>query len=271
MKFSRLGRGGMSVVYKARHKFLNRYVALKILSSELMADVTNAKRFREEAASASSVKHPNVIEVFDFGLGASGEAFLVMDFLEGESLSELIETVGAIDVVRALNIFSQVCEGLAELHRHGIIHRDIKPDNIMLIDRDGAEHVCLIDLGIALALRPYPTSSRLTNEGIVVGSPCYVSPEQARGEDIDCRSDIYSLGCTMYEAISGELPFHSEKAEQTMMQHITELPMPIGQRAPRLGVSRFLDNIVLKCLEKNPANRFQSMDELNAELAKVSV
>ncbi|MFN8657124.1 MAG: protein kinase [Candidatus Obscuribacterales bacterium] len=265
---SRLGKGGMSVVYKARHLFLKRTVAVKVLNSQLVADVNNARRFRQEAEAASSIRHPNIISVFDFGLSTCGQPYLVMDYIEGQTLDNVIDTEGSVNKDRAINIFLQVADGLAELHRYGIVHRDLKPSNIMLYrDKQGRECVCLIDFGIA-QMTPSADrhQQRLTRAGEVLGSPCYISPEQAQNFPLDVRSDIYSLGCTMYETLCGELPFHADFPWETMLKHVTEPVMPLTQRAPKLGIPETLNAIVMCAMEKSPSARFQNVQELQQHL-----
>lgn len=266
----RLGSGGMSVVYKARHIFLNRLVALKLLSPRLVTDLNNSRRFRDEAETASKMRHPNIITVFDFGLSDQGQPFLVMDLIEGDSLIEVIETGGHLPVDRALNIFIQLCDGLAELHRHQVIHRDLKPSNIMLIRSDPVERACIIDFGIAKLLdQPDRRAARLTGEGEVVGSPSYISPEQAQGYPLDVRSDVYSLGCTMYQALAGALPFEAGYPYQTMLRHVKETPPSLLVKAPNLPIPKALDQCVLRTLNKNPDDRFQSMDDLKDQLVRI--
>lgn len=259
---SRIGKGGMSVVYKARHIFLNRMVAIKVLKAQLASDVSNARRFRQEAEAASAIRHPNVITVFDFGLSTAGEPYLVMDFLEGQNLNHVIETEGRLSPDRAIDIFLDVVDGLAELHRHGIIHRDLKPSNIMLLQRNGRETACLIDFGIVKVVQPDKIPQRLTRAGEVLGSPCYISPEQAQNLPLDARSDIYSLGCAMYESICGELPFYGDFPWETMMKHVTEPAEPFNVRSPQLRIPEALNAVVMCALEKLPENRFQSMQDL---------
>jgi serine/threonine-protein kinase len=257
----RLGRGGMSVVYKARHIFLKRTVAIKVLKTQMMSDVINARRFRQEAEAASAIRHPNIVEVFDFGLSADGEPYLVMDYIDGSNLDDVIEKEGCLEQDRVIDIFLDTIEGLLELHSRSIIHRDLKPSNIMLFQREGRERACLIDLGIAKLSKAAP-DQRLTRAGEVLGSPCYVSPEQAQNQPLDARSDVYSLGCAMYEALCGELPFHGDFPWETMMKHIAELPIPLNRRVPGLQIPEALNAVVMCALEKLPQNRFQSAQDM---------
>jgi DNA-binding NarL/FixJ family response regulator len=262
---SRVGNGGMSVVYKAKHKLLGRLVAIKLLDPLLTSDLINARRFREEALASSLLSHPNLINVIDFGLSENGEPYLIMDYLSGKSLSELIRQCGTVPVERALNIFIQVCDGLAHAHKQGVIHRDLKPSNIMLLHGESAETVKIIDFGIAKMLSN-PKRQHLTQDNEVLGSPTYMSPEQCTSSPLDERSDIYSLGCTIYEALTGDVPLLGKTSLDTMTMHIEKEPAPMSLRKP--SVPKGLDHIVMKALRKEPATRYQTMDEFKEELQR---
>ena len=263
---ARLGSGGMSVVYKARHRLLGRLVAIKMLDPLLCSDLQNARRFREEALASSLLNHPNLISIFDFGLTASGEPYLIMDYLSGRSLSDVISMAGPLHVDDAVPIFLQACEGLSHAHSKGIVHRDLKPSNIMLVTGEhGSGSVKVIDFGIARVW----TSARLRGQGLtqpgeLIGSPTYMSPEQCTGQVCDDRSDIYSMGITMYEALTGELPFLGRVAAETMQMHIDVEPIPVSTRFP--SIPQQLDRIIMKCMRKQPEHRYVSMDELKMDL-----
>lgn len=265
---ARLGSGGMSVVYKARHKLLGRLVAIKLLDPLLCSDLTNARRFREEALASSLLSHPNLINIFDFGLSPNGEPYLVMDYLSGKSLAEMIAKTGRMMVDEAIPMFIQACDGLSHAHSKGVIHRDLKPSNIMVVNSDvPSMSVKVIDFGIAKVL----TSARargqnLTQAGEILGSPTYMSPEQCTGQPLDARSDIYSLGCAMYEAFTGDLPFLGAVALETMQMHLDRDPLPMSYHIP--AIPKALDAIVLKAMRKNPNMRHQSMEELKNELVQ---
>lgn len=265
---SRLGNGGMSIIYKARHKFLKRTVALKVLDPLLTSDLANARRFREEAYASSLLNHPNLIQTIDFGLSSSGEPYIVMDYIDGCSLDQILAKELVLSVPQALKIFLQACDGLAHAHNKGVIHRDMKPSNMMLIKNENDEyHLKIIDFGIAKILGE--RSQALTQRGEIVGSPCYMSPEQCQGTSLDERSDIYSLGCALYVAVTGELPFLGKVAAETMRMHIDAPAIPPSLRAPELPIPAVLDAVILKMLEKNPADRYQSAAELRRDLDAV--
>lgn len=266
---SRLGSGGMSIVYKARHTLLGRLVAVKLLDPLLTSDLHNAKRFREEALASSSLSHPNLINIFDFGLTPKGEPYLIMDLLNGKSLSEIIESKGRISSEDLVTIFTQVCDGLSHAHAKGVIHRDLKPSNIMLVtDEAGSGNVKIIDFGIAKVLKGSTSrGQQLTQKGEILGSPTYMSPEQCLGQPLDERSDIYSVGCAMYEAITGQVPLIGEMSLDTMRMHVEVDPEPPSSKVP--GIPKHIDDLVLKSLKKDPQARQQSMQELKEELGKL--
>jgi serine/threonine-protein kinase len=264
---SRVGDGGMSVVYKAKHKLLGRLVAIKLLDPLLTSDLTNAKRFREEALATSLLSHPNLISIIDFGLSENGEPYLIMDYLSGKNLSETIKESGAISVEHCLDIFIQVCDGLGHAHKQGVIHRDLKPGNIMLVRKESDELVKIIDFGIAEVLSNAKVKRQnLTKDEPVLGSPTYMSPEHCQSHELDERSDIYSLGCTIYEALTGHVPFLGKTAGATMQMQIEREPTSMTVRIPSMPAD--LDRIVMKAMRKDPATRHQSIDELKEELQR---
>ncbi len=267
-----IGRGGMSVVYAARHTFMNNEVAIKVLNEQLTSDPISLERFRQEAEALSKLKHKNIVQVMDFGVSASGQAFLIMDFLRGESLEDFLENHGVMPLNRAVNIFIQACDGLAQAHARGIIHRDIKPSNIVVVqEQDEADVVKIVDFGIAkLADQSGKTSQQLTQAGEVFGSPLYMSPEQCKGSPLDARSDIYSLGCVMYELFTELPPLIGDSSFDTMNKHVAEAPLSLRGVAPNLEIPELIDKLVLKALKKEPEKRQQSMQELKAELIKAA-
>lgn len=263
-----VGRGGMSVVYRARQKFMESDVAIKVLNPQLVADPSNLERFTMEAKAANSLKHPNIIQVLDFGITPDSQAFLIMEFLEGRSLGQELEQETYLPIERALPIFVQVCDGLGFAHKKGIVHRDLKVDNIVLIQEPGQrDHVKIVDFGIAKMLAEGgKTVQGLTRDGEVFGSPLYMSPEQCQGSVIDARSDIYSLGCVMYETITGSPPFIGTNSFETMTKHVNEMPLTMRGIAPDMVIPDLLDALVMKTLEKNPDRRPQSMEVLKKDL-----
>ncbi len=267
-----LGLGGMSIVYKAQHSLMNRTVAIKMLHRNLKDDMMALERFRLEAQAASSLNHQNVITVYDFGISPTGEPFFVMDCIEGESLEKVIDIEGRIPFRRAISIFKQVCDGLEAAHKKGIVHRDLKPANVILTRReDGGDHVKIVDFGIAKLLpQAGKVQQQLTRTGEVFGSPIYMSPEQCLGRELDTRSDIYALGCLMYEAVAGEPPFIGDSYLETMNLHVDAHPKLISEKAPGSEVPAELEAAILCCLQKDPDIRFQTAGELRDVLSSVS-
>jgi eukaryotic-like serine/threonine-protein kinase len=261
-----LGQGGMGVVYKARHALMDRVVAIKMLQAALITDSMSVKRFQQESKAASRINHPNVISVFDFGISPTGQPYIVMDFLAGTSLATIIKTDGQVGVERTIKILTQACDGLNHAHRQGVIHRDLKPSNIVLIEFNGErDFVKVVDFGVA-KITGSSESQRLTQFGEVCGSPVYMSPEQCRGEDLDPRSDIYSIGCVMYESLTGQLPILGKSMVETMSRHVTEMPRSFNEARPDLYIPERLEHVVFKALAKNREDRHQSMEELSQDL-----
>jgi serine/threonine protein kinase len=262
-----LGRGGMSVVYKARQKFMQNFVAIKVLNPNLVSDPSSFERFKLEAIAAISIRDKNVIQVLDFGI-SDEKAFLIMEYLEGEDLSDWLARDGDMPVERALKIFLQACDGLASAHAKGVIHRDLKPGNLFLIaENDGTELVKIVDFGIA-KIQPAAgtTAQNLTQPGEVFGSPLYMSPEQCQGKSLDARADIYSLGCVIYETLTGVPPLMGINSFETMNKHVAEKPPSMRGVAPHKDIPDHLDACVLKALSKDRDQRQQSMIELRKEL-----
>jgi serine/threonine protein kinase len=262
----KLGTGGMSVVYKARQKYMDNFVAIKVLHPQLGADPVNFERFLQEAKAAASLKHPNIVQVFDFGT-SDGKAFLIMELLEGQTLDLILEDNGRLPVGRALNIFTQACDGLFHAHSKGIIHRDLKPGNLALVQESGKEIVKVVDFGIAKIIpQDGSKAQELTAAGEVFGSPLYMSPEQCQGKTLDARSDIYSLGCVMYETITGMPPLMGANSFETMNMHVGERPQTMRLHAPDLDIPEAIDSCVMKTLKKEANRRPQTMLELKDDL-----
>ncbi|MBS1991561.1 MAG: serine/threonine protein kinase [Cyanobacteria bacterium SZAS LIN-3] len=256
-----LGVGGMSTIYKAKHKYMGRIAAVKLLHPYLIADASMFQRFQYEAKAASNLNHPNVVGVQDFGITDDGKAYLVMDYLEGEDLSSILDRETLLPEVQALEIFRQACRGLDHAHSKGVIHRDLKPSNLFLCpEEDDTFVVKLVDFGIAkITEAPGEEAQHLTRTGEVFGSPLYMSPEQCSGKPLDARSDLYSLGCVMYEVLTGRRPLAGATAIDTMHKHLKEAPPPFKEMAPNAVVSEELEKAVLKCLAKKPADRYDSV------------
>lgn len=255
---SLIGAGGMSTVYRAKHLLLDRIVAVKVMQVGKVDD-NAVRRFQQEAKAATSLNHPNIATVREFGMAESGDPYLVMDYIEGTSLSDVIKQDGTLSVERTKAIMTQVCAGLQHAHSLGIIHRDLKPANVMLFsDATGNETAKIVDFGIAKIIQN-DSQSELTKAGEIFGTPLYMSPEQGLGKTVDARSDIYSLGCMMYECLSGKPPFSAETALETLLQHTTETPPPLNNGGN-------IAQAVYRCLEKKPENRYQSAEELSRAL-----
>ncbi len=262
----RIGEGGMSVVYKALHLQLDRMVAVKIVQDRHASrDPQSMERFRQEARAASSLTHPNVIAVFDYGVTGNGIAYLVMDFLDGIGLDEVLRRE-RLSPWRFVRIFGQVCDALTQAHNKGIIHRDIKPSNIMLVDLpDHEDFVKILDFGIAKFVPgSVPSSQQLTQVGEILGSPLYMSPEQCMGQTLDTRSDIYSLGCVMYEAFTGMAPIQGENVLAIIYKHIHYTPPEFSTMLPpETRIPAELEDIVHKALKKSPDERWSSTSEMS--------
>ncbi len=216
-----VGRGGMGAVYKARHVAMDSWVALKVLRREASGDLDSIERFYREARAASRLQHPNTIRVFDFGQSEDGQLFLAMEYLEGLTLRAEVRRVGRMDPARVLRIAEQLARSLGEAHEKGIVHRDVKPENVFLMNMLGhPDFVKILDFGVARTL----SSESLTRTGLAIGTPAYMSPEQARGEKVDGRSDLYSLGVMMFEMTAGIPPFESSTPMHLMLRHISEAP-----------------------------------------------
>ncbi|MBY0357232.1 MAG: serine/threonine-protein kinase [Candidatus Obscuribacterales bacterium] len=263
-----LGQGGMSIVYKARHKYMERLVAIKLLHEHLVADELAVQRFQRESRAASSLSHQNIVNVHDFGITASGQAYFVMDCLEGKSLADLLEENEHIEINRAVDIFRQACDGLEHAHKKGIIHRDLKPSNLVLMPQDdGSDLVKIVDFGIAKVLpQQGKTQQQLTQTGEIFGSPLYMSPEQCNGRPMDTRSDIYSLGCLMYETLSGVPPLMGDSFINTVVKHLNEKPPSFTDSAPNLNIPKPLEFVIMKCLAKDADDRYSSAAELRQSI-----
>ncbi len=258
---SEIGQGGMSIVYKARHELMDRMVAIKMLQTALISDQTSVKRFQQEAQAASCLTHANVITVYDYGVAPAGEPYIVMDYLQGESLADVIKRDNHVEPRRAVNIFIQACDALEHAHQKGVLHRDLKSSNIMLTECEGHQDVVkVVDFGIAKLM---PSSGKqvqnLTQTGEVFGSPIYMSPEQCLGHALDQRSDIYSMGTMLYEALTGKPPLMGDTIVDTMQMHVSTKPDSFAYIRPDLAIAPELERICLRALEKKPADRFPSM------------
>lgn len=266
-----LGEGGVGIVFKARHPHLDKLVAVKMLQSAELNDETVA-RFEREARAISRLDHPNIITVYDFGVTERRQPFMVMEFLEGRGLDVLLREEDFIQLQRALEILVPVVDAIAHAHEMGILHRDIKPSNIMLKTVANRQPVPkILDFGLAKLTDPASQKSvQLTQAQQVIGSPPYMSPEQVRGKPVDERSDIYAMGCVIFETVTGYPPHCGDTAMEIMLKHLEEPPLTFMETRPELAFPSDLEPLIMRALEKEPENRFQTMRALRDELARIA-
>ncbi len=257
----RVGRGGMAEVFLARDRLLDRPVAIKILFPEFATDPSFVARFRREAQSAANLNHPNIVGVYDWGK-ERGTYYIVMEYVDGRTVSEIIRSDGPIEAERAAGIAADVAAALGFAHRKGVVHRDVKPGNVLIT---GSGEVKVADFGIARAMTS-SSEENLTQTGSVMGTATYFSPEQAQGKPVDPRSDLYSLGVVLYEMSSGKPPFSADSPVAIAYKHVQEPLPPLHEKVP--GVPRGYEAITNKALAKDPAQRYQDAEELRADLLR---
>lgn len=259
-----IGTGGMSSVFKAIDERIKRPAAIKFLLPKYVADADAMRRFEREAKAASKLDHANIVRVYEFGVVESGEPYLVMEYVSGRPLSEIVKESGRLDQVRTIRIMLQACDALAQAHEKGVVHRDLKPSNIMILDNDVVK---IVDFGIAKVLSQEDTAPiALTQTGDVFGSPPYMSPEQGLGREIDARSDLYSLGCVMYECLTGSPPFMGDTALATLIKHQSEPPLSLEASCFGEQFPEEIEKIVAKLLAKLPRKRYQAAADLKLDL-----
>ncbi|MDH5638022.1 MAG: serine/threonine protein kinase [Nitrospinota bacterium] len=273
---NKLGSGGMGVVYKAKQITTGKTVAIKVISKKMTADPENATRFQREMRIQSKLEHPNIVTVYDFDKSPKGQFFIVMPFVDGKSLDELVTELGYIELPVFLDLAFQILEGVEYAHRKGIIHRDLKAENIIVTELESKLAAMILDFGIAKAMDAETDAmslggANLTKDGMILGTPAYMSPEQGRGEikEIGPASDIYSLGIIFYQMVTGELPFESDTPFGMIAKHINEKPAKPTLKNPK--VNKSLETIILRCLKKEPGKRYASAENLKEALEGLSV
>jgi serine/threonine protein kinase len=260
-----IGEGGMGQVYEAQHVNINRRFAIKLLKSEIVSNPEAVARFRQEAWSASSIGHENIIQIDDFATLPNGSVYLAMEFLEGMSLAERMRTSGRLPMGQMLDIVLQTCRGLEAAHQKNIVHRDMKPENIFLVERNERLRAKILDFGIA-KVSGAESSQNLTRTGTIFGTPFYMSPEQALGRPLDHRADIYSVGIIMYELFTGRVPFEAESFMGILTKHVTTPPSPPRQFAPDREIPEAVEHIILRAMAKELEERYATMSELLQDL-----
>jgi serine/threonine-protein kinase len=263
----KLGEGGMGQVYLAEHVKMGRRSAIKVMNPSMVHDPDAVARFNREAANASRITHPNVCAIYDFGETPDGLIYLAMEFIEGEPLTDLLGREQALPLARAAGIFLQVADALQAAHDLGIVHRDLKPDNVMLTrGRDGADVVKVVDFGIAKAVGG-DDSQKVTKTGLVVGTPEFMSPEQLSGDQVDGRSDVYSLALVLFKMLTGVLPFAADTAQETMIKRLTDAPATLAQVRPDLRFPPGLQETLATALARRPVDRYQSALKFASDVA----
>lgn len=264
----KLGEGGMGVVYVVEHINLNKKFAMKLVSKQVADNPEVIARLRHEAIATSKIEHDNIVNVINLDQTPEGDLYIIMELLKGEPLSNIIQKEGRLHPKRVIEIAIQVCKALEAAHKLGIVHRDLKPENIFIIDKEGKEFVKILDFGISLLKSKETEAVRLTKTGQILGTPLYMSPEQAQGRtDIDHKTDIYSLGIIIYEMLTGSPPFTGDNYFQLLWQHVNAEPPPLGTKG--IEVPNLLEKAVMKAIEKNKEDRFSSMEEFREALLEV--
>ena len=272
---ARIGEGGMGTVYAAEHEAIEKKIALKVLHHQYSQNQTVVERFKQEAISASRIKHPNVIDVFDLGQLDDGSCFIAMEFLEGQDLGDALASRGAFSPEESVRITSQIARALSLAHSRGVVHRDLKPENVFLQHTtEGDDVVKIVDFGIAQLRRDDTPKEeearprRLTKTGMIFGTPEYMAPEQARGRQVDERADVYSAGVILYELLSGAVPFTGESFLDVLNQHVMAPVPSLSSQTEGLSISPLLESAVMRSLAKEPSERFASMKEFIACLGE---
>src|SRR5215467_13189355 len=259
-----LGQGGMATVYAGRHPLIGKRVAIKVIRRELCMSTEAIDRFLQEARAVVAIGHPNIVDIFTFGRLEDGRAYFVMELLEGRTLAETLDGDGPLTLMKACDALIEMCDGLEAAHRAGVIHRDLKPQNVFLCAPLG--HVKLLDFGIAKLIgKPEPHTPH-TRPGVTIGTPDYISPEQARGREVEPSADVYSLGVVGFEMLTGQLPFLADNAADMMVMHLGAEPRCPSAVRPELPVA--IDSLIVRMLAKEPAER-PTLAEVRAELLAI--
>ncbi|MFW5925429.1 MAG: protein kinase domain-containing protein [Myxococcota bacterium] len=260
-----IGEGGMGIVYLATHTVLGKKLALKVLRGEMARDADVVRRFIQEAQTASSIGHSNIVDISDFGRLDDGAVYFAMEYLDGDALTQLIGRGGSVPMREAIRIIEQMASALGAAHARGVVHRDMKPDNVFILRRGDDPVVKVLDFGIA---KVGGAGAKLTKTGMVFGTPHYMSPEQAAGHAVDGRTDIYAVGVIMYEMFTGKVPFEADTFMGILTKHMFEQPVPPSQMVEG-GPLGAIEDVILRALAKKPEQRYQTMEELLADLAAV--
>jgi serine/threonine protein kinase len=261
-----IAAGGMGLVYRCRHSVLGKKLAIKIIRGDVAHMPGGLQRFLLEAKAASSVGNEHIVDISDFGALPDGSPYIVMELLDGVPLSALAQQKSRLSLARIIGVARQIAEGLGAAHAIGIVHRDLKPDNLLVLERKGEDFVKILDFGVA---RMVESAKKLTQVGTIIGTPHYMSPEQASGEEVDARGDIYSLGVILYELCAGRVPFDGEHYLAVLHQHRSVPPPPLASLDPPVVVPRTFEHVIRRCLEKSRDSRYASMAELSADLGFV--
>lgn len=264
--------GGMGAIYKVENTFTKQICAVKVMKADQAENEVMRKRFIVEAKAASLLQHPHICQTYDFGISENNLLYLVMQWLDGISLEQKVSRDGPVSIQETTIIFMQVATALGHAHEHNVVHRDLKPDNIMLTRcRSGGGTIAhIVDFGIAKMVKDdgtTPTNDGLTRIGALIGTPAYMSPEQAMGSKVDGRCDVYALGCVMYFVLTGKPPFTSDSVMDLLYKHVHSAPPEFD---PALKIPGAMKSIVLKCLEKKPEDRYQSMTQVCTDLKKIT-
>ena len=264
----KLGQGGMAEVFLAEQEPIQKSVAVKILHADRVKRANQKERFLREARAAARIRHPNVVDISDFGEMEDGRAYVVMEYLDGQDLKRYLARKRILPWSETAALLDQICSALSVAHAHGVVHRDLKPDNIFLTTHKGKLFPKIVDFGLAKLIDDAGTA-KLTKTGIIVGTPAFLAPEQVRGEKLDHRVDIYALGLIMYRMLCGQLPFKAKTVVQMLRKQLSEEPRPPSDVAPDALIPKYAEEIVLRALCKDPDERYSTMDEMQVAVRNV--